>query len=298
MSIATMNNSDTWRLWHQRLGHLSVKNMKNVRASDVEFNKDKLIKEFRERILLYTSALCKQTKQPHKSEEKDKSNSLVTVHSDLMGPMRTKSLVSKSQYIVTYLCNKTEYSFVYLMKDKSEQFEKFKEFKSFYENLTKTKVQVLRTDNGLEYLSNEFKKFLKANGIKQNTSVEYCPASNGKAERLNRTLVEKARWMLITSDLNINLWGAAVIAANYLRNLSPSSVLNGKSPYGAVFNKLPKINLLRIFGSEAYPLDLNKKGDKFEPVAKKNFIHIGYGDKEGIYWLLDKVFQSRDVKFN
>ena len=88
--------------------------MKNVRASDDEFNKDKLIKEFCE-----SCAIGKQTKQTHKSEEKDKSNSLVTIHSDLMCLMRTKSLGSKFQYIVTYLCNKTEYSFVYLMKNKS-----------------------------------------------------------------------------------------------------------------------------------------------------------------------------------
>ena len=69
-----------------------------------------------------------------------------------------------------------------------------------------------------------------------------------------------------------------------------------------MFNKLPKINHLRIFRSEAYPLDLNKKGDKFEPAAKRNYILIGYGDKEGIYWLLNKstskVFRSRDVKLN
>ena len=47
------------------------------------------------------------------------------------------------------------------MKDKSEKFEKSKEFKSYYENLTKTKVQELRTDNGLEYLSNKFKNYSK-----------------------------------------------------------------------------------------------------------------------------------------
>ena len=41
-----------------------VENMKN--ASDVEFNKDKLIKEFCE-----CCAFGKQIKQPHKSEEKD-----------------------------------------------------------------------------------------------------------------------------------------------------------------------------------------------------------------------------------
>ena len=46
MSFARMNNSDTWRLLYQKLGHLSVENMKNVRTSNVEFNKDKLLKEF------------------------------------------------------------------------------------------------------------------------------------------------------------------------------------------------------------------------------------------------------------
>ena len=94
-----MNNSVTSRLRHQRLGHQSVENMKNFRASDVEFNKDKLIKEFCE-----SCALGKQTKQPHDSEEKDQSNSMVTIHYVLMDPMRTKSLGSNSQYIVTYLC--------------------------------------------------------------------------------------------------------------------------------------------------------------------------------------------------
>jgi transposase InsO family protein len=41
----------------------------------------------------------------------------------------------------------------------------------------------------------EFQNYLKQNGIIHNTSVAYCPQSNEKAERLNRTLVEKARCM-------------------------------------------------------------------------------------------------------
>ena len=52
-------------------------------------------------------------------------------------------------------------------------------------------VQELRTNKIREYLSNELKNFLKANEIKQNNSVKYCPASKRKAERLNRTLEKK-----------------------------------------------------------------------------------------------------------
>ena len=75
------------------------------------------------------------------------------------------------------------------------------------------------------------KNYLKECGIKHNTSVEYCPQSNRKAERVNRTLITKARCMLIEANVGLNLWTAAVETANYLRNRSPSSVLHGKSPY-------------------------------------------------------------------
>ena len=119
------------------------------------------------------------------------------MHSDLVGPMHTKSIGDK-RYMVTYLCSRTEYSFVFYLKTKDEQFEKFKEFKQHYELLTGEKIKFFRTDNGGEYLSTEFQNFLKQNGIKHQTSVPYCPKSNGKAERLNLTLLMKARCMLDT----------------------------------------------------------------------------------------------------
>ncbi len=79
-------------------------------------------------------------------------------------------------------------------------------------------------------------------------------------------------------------------------------MLNGKSPYEALFKQEPKIKHLRIFGCDAYPLILGANQDKFGARAKKNCIMIGYGEKEGIYWILDKVtrktFRSRDVRFN
>ena len=107
--------------------------------------------------------------------------------------------------------------------------------------------------------------------------------------------------MLLSANLDNNLWAAAVNTANYLRNLSPSSCLKGKSPFEALHKRLPKLSNLRIFGCEPFPLNFNKI-DKFDPVAKDNCILIGYGEKEGIYWLLDKntnkAFRSRDVKFN
>ena len=293
--VYLIEKSIDWKLWHHRLGHLGMKNMQRIKTKDIDLSSKSLQSEFCE-----SCALGKATKLPHKTIEKTDGKG-DAIHSDIVGPIRTMSIGQK-RYILTYLCSRTEYSFVYFLKSKAEQFEKFKEFKNYYEGLTETKIKELRTDNGTEYLPIVFQQYLKQNGIKHNTSVEYCPQSNGKAERLNRTLIEKARCMLIASKVNLNLWAAAVNTANYLRNRSPSSALNGKSPYEALFNRLPKISHFKVFGCPAYPLDLNKKGDKFEPNAKPNCIMIGYGESDGIYWVLNKsngkVFRSRDIKFN
>ena len=57
-------------------------------------------------------------------------------------------------------------------------------------------VKVLRSDNRGEYTSDEFKKHLKLQGIKHESSES---EQNGLAERLNRTQVEMVRSMLADS---------------------------------------------------------------------------------------------------
>ncbi len=54
----------------------------------------------------------------------------------------------------------------------------------------------MHTDNGSDYFTNEFQNYFKENGIIHLRSVPYCPQSNGKAERLNRILIEKASCMM------------------------------------------------------------------------------------------------------
>ena len=55
---------------------------------------------------------------------------------------------------------------------------------------------MLRTDNGGEICGNEFKDFCKKCGIARKKTTPYTPQQNGAVERMNRTLMEKARSML------------------------------------------------------------------------------------------------------
>ena len=54
---------------------------------------------------------------------------------------------------------------VYLIKNKSESFEKFKEFKDEVENQIEKSIKILWSDRGGAYLSTKFNEYLKANGI-------------------------------------------------------------------------------------------------------------------------------------
>jgi len=61
------------------------------------------------------------------------------------------------------------------MKTKDEVFKQFREFSAQVENKKWMKIQVLRSYNGGDYTSNEFKYLCKEVGIKREMAVSYNP---------------------------------------------------------------------------------------------------------------------------
>lgn len=60
----------------------------------------------------------------------------------------------------------------------------------------------------------EFQTYLNKNGIRYETSILGTPQQNGVSERLNKTLVEKARCLIDRAQAPTKLWAEAVHAAN------------------------------------------------------------------------------------
>ena len=81
------------------------------------------------------------------------------------------------------------------MKEKSEVFIQFRAWRAEVEKETRRHVKCLRSDNGGEYSSKEFRNYCEENRIKRHYTVRMSPQQNGIAERVNRTLLEKARSM-------------------------------------------------------------------------------------------------------
>eukprot|EP01018_Ginkgo_biloba_P036731 Gb_30317 [translate_table: standard] len=89
---------------------------------------------------------------------------LELVHTNLCGIMRTLSM-GKERYFMTFIDDYTRNIWVYFLKEKSEAFMKFVEFKAMAERQSGYKLRILHSDNGGEYISNEFKDFYRKVGI-------------------------------------------------------------------------------------------------------------------------------------
>jgi transposase InsO family protein len=75
------------------------------------------------------------------------------------------------------------------MWKKDQTFSKFCEFKELVEKESGKQVKALRSDNGGEYISNEFKDFYNKEGIRRELIEPHNPYQNGVAERKTRTIV-------------------------------------------------------------------------------------------------------------
>lgn len=80
------------------------------------------------------------------------------------------------------------------------------------------KVSKIRCVNRKEYINENIISWCKKKGIQFDNTIPYTFQLNGKAERLNRTLMEKARALLLDSELNKEIWGEAIYTSAYLLN--------------------------------------------------------------------------------
>lgn len=212
----TVMGSDA-ALWHQRLGHLSKKNLEVMLKRDQLPGLQSTNLKFCEHCLYGKQKRVSFLKDEHNLKEKP----LELVHLDVFGPVEVSSL-GGSNFFVTFFDDCTRKVWIYMMANKSEVFFKFKVFKALVENQRGHKIKCLKTDNGGEFCSLEFDNFCVDNGICRVKVVPYTPQENGAAERLNRTIMEKARCMLSNAGLGKEFWAEACNTAIYLINQSPS----------------------------------------------------------------------------
>ena len=146
------------------------------------------------------------------------------------------------------------------MKNKDEVFEKIKEFKDLVENLFEKRINILISDNGVEFTSSEFGKYCKEDGIKRELTIPYNPRQNGVAERKNRSIMEAMKAMIHDQDLPMYLWAEAARTTVYVQNRISHSALGNKTPEEMFTEENPEVSHLKIFGCSVYYTFPRRKG--------------------------------------
>ncbi|KAE8725120.1 Polyadenylate-binding protein 7 [Hibiscus syriacus] len=294
-ALVIARGKKTGTLHHQRLGHMSEKRMK------ILLSKGKLPDLKNVDVGLCEDCIFGKQKKVSftKIGKTPKAERLELVHTDVWGPSPVPSLAG-SLYYVTFINDSTRKVWVYFLKKKSEVFDTFRKWKAMVENETGLKVKRLRSDNGGEYRDNRFRDFCANNGIKMETTVPITPQQNGVAERMNRTLNERARSMRIHAGLPKFLWAEAINTAAYLINRGPSVPLDGGIPEEAWSKKEINISHLRVFGCISYVHINSAERSKLDAKSNK-CVFVGYGGDEFGYRFWDyenrKIIRSRDIIF-
>ena len=254
-------------VWHRRYGHLGAQGLKQlavqgmVNGFDCDFSKNVRFCE--------PCTKGKHHRSPFPEDGGSRAEKpLDLIHTDVCGKLNTKSL-GGAEYFLTFTDDKTRFTWVYLLKRKDEVFKHFVEWKAMVENSSGRKLKVLRSDNGGEYTAKQFQDYLNAEGVRHELTVPKTRQQNGVAERLNRTLMEMVRTMLVESKLDQRFWGEAISTAVYLKNRSPTKAVVGMTPFEALYGKKPNVKHFRAFGCASNPLIMKDERKKLDPVAKR-----------------------------
>jgi hypothetical protein len=162
-------------------------------------------------------------------------------------------------------------------------------------------IQVLRTDCGGEFISNEFNQLCANKGIIHQLSCPYTPQKNGTAKRKHRHLIQCAFALLSESKLPMSYWSCAVSTATHLINRLPTPNLNHKTPWEMVFHAPPDLIHLKSFGCQCFPLSTPYIAHKLHPKTIP-CVFLGYPPNTKGYLCFDpitkRLYTSRHVLFN
>ena len=233
----------TLQQWHETMGHCNVRDVielqkvvDGMKITDVDNFKD---------FECETCVIGKMTQIINRKPDLRCSNILDRVNIDLAGPVQPVS-IDGHKYAMCCVDDYTNLTMCYFLRCKSDAVEAMQNF--IADMSPYGTIKSIRTDQGGEFISKEFKKLLRENKIKHEMSSPHSPHQNGTAERAWRTLFGMARCLLLQSNLPKSLWTYATMAAAYIRNRCYSQRIKC-TPYELFKGIKPNISNMQPFGT-------------------------------------------------
>lgn len=293
-NINAVRNRSSLLDWHRRLGHLNMDSIIKMSSRGLVEGLDL---NTTRKIPCEVCARAKISTEAHPKETRHRAKALLRrIHSDVC-EMPSPS-VSGKKYFVTFIDDFSRYVRVFCIEKKSEVIDCWLKYKALVENQVGTRIKALRSDNGGEYVNGEFLAELNRSGIEHETSVPESPPQNGVAERMNRTLVEMVRCMLLDGEMPEALWAEALQTAVYTRNRSESSSTD-VTPFELMYGRKPTMGHMQRFGARVVVMKRRRDLQKLQP--KGDVMRFcGYAPAQKGYRVVNeegRLIVSRNCRF-
>ena len=222
---------------------------------------------------------------------------LELVFSDVWGKAPTS--VGRFSYYVSFIDDFSKFSWIYLLKKKSEVFQVFQNFQNLVEHKFSRKIIAMQTDWGGEYEA--LNPFFQRIRISHHVPCPHAHQQNGSAERKHRHILEVGLSLLANASMPLKFWDEAFLTATHLINMLPSPVIQNATPMERLLTEKPDYTSLRVFGCACWP-NLRPYNTRKLAFRSKQCVFLGYSNMHKGVKCLDvasgRVYISRDVVFD
>ena len=188
--------------------------------------------------------------------------------------------------MITFIDDASGFAALHFLRSKADAVTALQDLVSWAEAQTGYHLHSICSDRGGEYINQSLKTFLSSKGIEHQTSVPQTPQQNGRAERFNRTILEKSEAMRQHACLPPFFWQDAVETTLHIYNRQPMCRLDWSTPISKWNGDVPDVSYFKVFGSLAYVLIPKEDRQNKLSAKAEEATFIGYekGTKGYKFW--------------
>jgi hypothetical protein len=231
-------------LWHNRLGHPSFSTVDYV----LKNNELPFIEKESSQSVCDACQKAKSHQLPYKKSDSVSSQLLELVFSDVWGPVVES--VGRYKYYVSFIDDFNNFTWIYLIKNKSDVFQVFQSFQTLVERQFNRKILIMHSDCGGEY--EKLNYFFKKIGIKHHVSCPHAHQQNGSVEMKHMHIVEVGLALHSKASMPLKFWDEAFVTVVRLINVLPSRIIQMRTPTEMLLQKKPDYSNLKVFGSACW----------------------------------------------
>ena len=137
---------------------------------------------------------------PFNTRESISTDIFDLIHSDVWGPSPVSS-IGESRYFVVFVDDYSRYSWIFLMKHRSELLQVYSNFAKMVETQFSKRIKIFRSDNALEYTQYAFQAILHSYGTVHHLTCPCTSQQNGRAERKLRHILDIVHALLLSAKV-------------------------------------------------------------------------------------------------